>query len=225
MAKSEEKIIAREMRAKGESVREIAKLLKVSKGTVSIWVRDIILSVEQMEFLLKRKIKAGELGRLKGSLMQKQKRLTLIEEGRKEGLKLLGKLSTREFLIAGVALYWAEGTKKKREVSICNSDPNMILFMISWLKKQFGVTNLDLRLVVGINQIHRERENLVKQYWSETTGIPLEQFRRTSFKITNNKKVYANFNDHYGTLSVKVLKSASLYYKIMGLIEALPMAG
>lgn len=225
MAKSELRLKAREMRSKGESVKVIAKTLGVSKGTVSLWVRDIILSVEQLERLHHRLITGGELGRLKGSLMQKERRLKVIEHCRKWGIRKIGRLSEKEFFLTGIALYWAEGTKKKREVSLCNSDPKMINFIISWLRKFFSISKDDLRLVVGINQIHREREDLVKKYWSEMTNIPLEQFRKTSFKKTNNKKVYVNFNEHYGTLSVKVLKSARFYYKIMGLIDALARQG
>jgi len=225
MAKSYLRLKAREMRSKGESVKVIAKILDVSKGTVSLWVRDIILSVEQLEKLHHRLITGGELGRLKGSLMQKERRLRAINSGRNWGVKKMGELSDREFFLTGVALYWAEGTKKKSEVSICNSDPKMINFIISWLRKFFLISKKNLRLVVGINQIHKGREDLVKKYWSEMTSIPIEQFRKTSFKKTNSKKIYTNFNEYYGTLSIKVLKSAGLYYKIMGLVDALARQG
>ena len=51
MAKYELRIKARELRTSGESVRNITKKLTVSKGTASIWVRDIILTVDQLEKL------------------------------------------------------------------------------------------------------------------------------------------------------------------------------
>lgn len=225
MAKSLLRIKARKLRAKGESVKDIAKKLGVSKSSVSLWVRDIILSVEQLEKLRQKSIKGGELGRLKGSLSQKFRRLELIEGYRKEGLERFKNLSGEEVFVAGISLYWAEGSKKKREVSFCNSDPNLINFMIYWLKRYFDVPNLRLRAVVGINEIHTKRESKVKKYWSEITGVPLEQFRKTSFKRVKNRKIYENFDDHYGTLSIKVLKGAGLCYKILGLIEGLSEAG
>ena len=49
MAKFKERIQARKLRKDGKSVKEIAQSLNVSKGTVSLWVRDIILSVKQLE--------------------------------------------------------------------------------------------------------------------------------------------------------------------------------
>jgi transcriptional regulator with XRE-family HTH domain len=224
MAKYKLRIEAREMRRKGESVKEIANILGVSKGTVSIWVRDIILSVEQMEALKQRSLKGGELGRLKGSLMQKERRLKMMRNMDRKGFKRFSNLSEEEFFAAGIGLYWGEGSKKKREFYICNSDPDLIKFMIIWLRKFYGVTTERLALVVGINGVHRKREGVVKNYWSNKLGIPLSQFRKTSFKKSKLNKVYENFNEHYGTLGVRVLKGSEIYYKILGLISGLTKA-
>ncbi len=224
MAKYLQKIKARKLRSKGESVGMIAKKIGVTKSTVSLWVRDIILSIEQLEELNKRKIKGGELGRLKGSLMQKNRRLNLIKQRETEGRDRLKNLSDKELFVAGIALYWAEGSKKKREFFICNSDPEMIVFMIGWIEKFFGIKRDRLKVVVGINEIHRSREGVVKNYWSNITGIPLTQFRKTSFKKVKSHKIYANFNEHYGTLGVTVLKGSDIYYKMLGLIEGLSEA-
>jgi len=221
MAKSLQKIKAREMRAEGESVNVIAKKVGVTKSTASLWVRDIILSVKQLEELKKRSIKGGELGRMKGSLMQKNRRLDLIKQREDEGIYRLKDLSDKEFFAAGIALYWGEGSKKNREFYICNSDPELINFMIIWLKRFCGIGVECLKAVVGINEIHRSRESIVKKYWSDITGIPLNQFRKTSFKKTKLNKTYANFNEHYGTLGVTVLKGSDIYYKMLGLIKGL----
>ena len=225
MAKSELRIKAREMRSKGVSVRTIAKELVVSKSTASLWVRDIILSVEQLQQIRKTWIKGTELGRLKGALMQKNKRLDLIEKTKNEGIKNLENLSDNDFFAAGIALYWAEGSKKKREFSICNSDPEMILFMIKWMKRFFGIETNRIKVIIGINEIHRKRETIIKKYWSDKTGIPLSQFRKTSFKKVKNNKIYKNFDQHYGTLGIYVLKGSEFYYKMLGLIAGLSEAG
>jgi len=225
MAKPLLRIEAREMRAKGESVKEIARRLGVSKSTASLWVRDIILSVEQLEKLRKQSLKGAELGRLRSALKQKERRLKLIEESEKQGIKRLKNLTEREFFVAGLALYWAEGSKKTREVTFCNSDPKLITFMIEWIKRCFDIKTEELAAYVGINEIHKSREKIVREYWSKISRIPLNQFRKTSFKKTKNKKVYKNFDRHYGTLAIKLLKSARNYYKIMGLIEGLSEAG
>ncbi len=224
MAKSLQRIHARELRAQGVSVRDIALKLKVAKSTASLWVRDIILSLEQLEKLRHQKIIGGEKGRILGALKQKKDRLLRIQRGIDNGKSTFPVLTNHELMIAGIALYWAEGTKKQRELVFCNSDPKLVKFMIRWLQRCFDIPISRLRCNVGINEIHKEREGIVKAYWVETTGIPLSQFTKTSFKKVKNKKVYANFDQHYGTLAVEVAKPAELYYQILGLIEGLYQA-
>lgn len=69
MAKPLLRIKARKLREKGESVNKIAEKLGVSKSTASYWVRDIILSLNQLEKLRSNSLKGAERGRLKGSLV------------------------------------------------------------------------------------------------------------------------------------------------------------
>ena len=107
---------ARKLRRKGISVKSIASLLGISKGTARIWVRDIILNVEQLQKLRESELKGKELGRLKGALIQKERRFNLIEESKRKGIAELAHLSEREILIAGLALYWGEGSKTGREI-------------------------------------------------------------------------------------------------------------
>lgn len=221
MAKSLLRLEALKLRKKGISVRRIAQVLDISKSTVSHWTRDVILTVEQLENLRQSSIKGAELGRLKSALLQKERRLKVIEDSRIKGIKMFSNLTKRELLITGLALYWGEGSKKDRRIEFCNSDPRMIKFFIHWLQSCFGINTEDLRGYLGINEAHFKRENVVKQYWSKLTDIPLSQFRKTFFKKTANKKVYENFNEHYGTLNIRVAKSAALFYRVMGLIEGL----
>lgn len=221
MAKYELRLEARRLRSQGISVRKIASQLGVSKGTVSLWVRDIILSVEQLEKLRNDNIKGGELGRLRGALAQKNARLQKIEDTKRMGIRDIGTLSRRDLFIAGLCLYWGEGSKKDGRLQFCNSDPDIIIFMIRWLKDCFGVPAERMAASVGINISHLYRESEVIEYWMAVTGLPLKNFRKTSFKHVQNQKVYANANSHYGTLSINVLKPGDIYYKILGLIFGL----
>lgn len=225
MAKYDLRLKARKLRKKGVSVKKIAEQLRISKSSASLWVRDIILSIEQLEALRQAEIKGAERGRLKSAFLQKEKRLKLIKSSNEYGITRLQNITKREFLIAGLALYWGEGSKKSREVEFCNSDPKIISFMIKWLELCFKIKKEELRCRVGINEQHKSRNESVQKFWSYSTGIPLSQFTKTSFKKTVNKKVYDNFNEHYGTLSVSVLKPAKYFYKILGLIEGLNVAG
>lgn len=223
MAKYKLRLEARELRKQGKSVNEITKILKVAKSSVSWWVRDIQLTEVQAALLKTRETKGRELGRFKTMQILRERRAKYIEEFNKRGARRLSRLTKNEFFILGLGLYWAEGGKtiRNRRVEFCNSDSTMIKFLLLWLVTCFKVPKENLRCVVGINQIHISREEIVKKYWSEATGIPLDQFRKTSFKKVTSTKVYENYEEHYGTLSILVAKSTSLYFEIMGFIKAL----
>lgn len=216
MAKFKEKIKARESRCQGESIKEIAKKLKVSKGSVSIWCRDIELTPKQIEKLQKRMLVGSYQGRIKGARVQRERRLQEISKLQTEGLKLVEQFSKRDFLLAGAGLYLGDGTKQKM-TRITNSDPEIVKFVISWFKIVWGISKERFTLQVLINEIHKHRVSWVEKYWSKITGIPLCQFGKTTLIKAKNKKVYKNFNNHYGTIVVTVRKGGDLHHRIQGL--------
>ena len=79
MAKSDLRLEAIKLRQQGESVRNIAKKLDVAKSTASLWVRHIILTLEQAQKLKSSSIHGAQKGNLIGSLVQKQRKLSLIK--------------------------------------------------------------------------------------------------------------------------------------------------
>lgn len=224
MSKSSEHLKALQLRKTGLSVKQIAKQLGVSKSTASLWTKDVPLSLKQRLILKQNFLDGAERGRIIGSQVQKQKRLDLIKSFENRGIKEFQKLSPQNLLIAGLALYWAEGSKKQRRVELCNSDPLMIKFFIHWLKQCYGIPKSELSCYVGINAAHKYREQYVRKFWSDITGISTSQFTKTSLKNYPLKKIFENFDHHYGTLSVKVQRPARIYYKIMGQIHGLTKA-
>jgi len=152
-----------------------------------------------------------------------EKRLARISKEarlRAEGMKEVGRLSRRDYFIAGLALYWGEGYKSLgQEVGFTNSDPAMILFFIRWLSKCYGITQDRLILRVSINILHIHRVKEVERYWSRLAGIPLSQFTKISLIKSISKKRYANESVHYGTLRVKVRRGTDLRRKILGSVE------
>ena len=221
MAKFKEKIKAQKLREQGRSIKEIAKTLKVSKGSVSIWCRDIKLTKKQIARLDKKQLKRGYTGRLKGARMQRERHLRNVEQFNNKGFKRVGKLNKRDLLIAGIALYWGEGDKKNNCVRISNSDPEMVRFILNWYKIIWGISKQDIKLHIGINYIHKKRINIVEKYWSKLTGITRTQFGKTVLIKAKNKKIYHNFNVHYGTLSIRVNKSSLFKYQLDGMMKAI----
>jgi len=209
------KLKAQFLRKKGLSVKEIQKELKVSRSSVSLWVRNIQLNKKQLKRLYLNK----KTGALKGSIIGAKKKqreredLTrkLIIEGRKE----VGNVSTRDRFIAGIAMYFAEGDKKDGHIGFCNTDPNAIRFMVDWIREFCNLPKEKLR---GALYIHDDLdEKKAKKYWSELTGIPLTQFTK-SYIAKNNLNRLRKKKHIYGVFRVST-SSVVLHRKLMGWIN------
>ncbi|MCR4334498.1 MAG: hypothetical protein NUV47_02090 [Patescibacteria group bacterium] len=221
MAKFDLRLKALKRRRIGESIGHIAKELNVSKGTVSLWCSDIELTEKQKEILAKKSNLASLDGRMRGVETNRKKRLDTISRYEKDGKEFTGCLSSRDKMLIGVALYWAEGSKKKGVFSFVNSDAVIVKCVSRWLNDVMGVSKEDFIPRVAINEMHRKRIEKVLNFWSNLLELPRSQFRNTFFIKTVQKKVYENYDTYYGTLVLRVRNSTHLKYRILGLIEGL----
>ncbi len=221
MAKSKQRLQTRELRRQGMSIIKIAAIVKISKSTVSVWCRDIELTERQRLALLSSKEEGLKRGQLLGAEIQKRRRIDKIERYRQEGTGQLINLTFGECFVAGLSLYLAEGSKKRKGVVFTNSDPLIIKFMMGWLRKYFQISIDNFTFYVIINDIHRPREKIIIDYWVNYLNISELQFRKTTFVVTKQKKIYENYDRYYGTIHFKILKSTDLLYRIEGLINGL----
>ena len=116
--KLEERRQARRLRGGGLPLAEIAARLGVSKSSVSLWVRDV-------PFQPLPRLPRGR--RREPNALQRRKQAE-IDRLLREGQARIGRLSERELLVAGVALYAGEGSKGDGAVKFANSDPRMVRF-------------------------------------------------------------------------------------------------
>lgn len=221
MAKFKEKIKAQELRKQGQSIKDIAKNLGVSPGSVSVWCQNVVLSENQIKELEKRRKDPNYGGRLANSNKQHQIAVTKTKELLSFGIKQVGKLSKRELFLVGSALYWAEGFKKDSQAGFANSSPDMMNLYLRWLFECFDYEVKDLSPRVTVNLSHKHRIKEIEKFWSLKTKIPLEDFQKPFFQNFKWKKVYDNPNEYFGVLRIKVRKSTDFLRKIHGFIEGL----
>jgi transposase len=215
-AKDELHAKARELRAAGWTYDEIAAELGVSKGSVSLWVRDMPRRgrISYEEF---RKRHAEGVARYWAAESVRREAQRQAVSGR--AAVELGGLSSREVLIAGAIAYWCEGSKNKphrREdrVTFINSDPRLIKFFLRFLEVA-GIAPDELICRVCIHE--NADVAAAQQFWQDVTGLKREQFRRPSLKRHNPKTVRKNTGDDYhGCLVIKVRRSCGLYRQIDG---------
>ena len=109
--------------------------------------------------------------------------------------------STGERLkVAGIMLYWAEGTLKRNTVDFANSNPEMIRIFLKFLRNVCGVSEDRLRVYLYAYSCHNL--DVLKKYWHNVTKIPLDQFtkpyiRQDNPNLSNRKLPYGLVHIRY----------------------------
>jgi hypothetical protein len=209
MAKRKEKEKAIQLRKLGKSYREIRALLLVSKASLSLWLRDYPLSAKKMRELRDFNVKRIEHYQ---ETRRRQRDIKLAEIYKTEKARILP-LSRNELLIAGLFLYWGEGSKStlSNYVAFSNTDPAMIVFFIKWLE-HFGCERNKL-----VIRMHFYKDmDIVKEtnYWAKTLRISNSQFKKPYIKESKFSSISYKRGFGHGTCNVLVY-DAMLGKKIM----------
>lgn len=201
-----------ELRKKGLSYNEIKKLIKVSKSTLSLWLKSIPLKTEYRKRLYTKQIEVLS----RGPMSQKQRRIRevekIIQDAEKE-IKL--PLSFETYRLIGAFLYWAEGSKGEM-FQLTNSDPYLILFFVRWIKSVFKISPSKLKIRLNIYPQQNEKE--IKSFWSDLTNIPIKNFGKSYIKPISSG--YKKNNLYYGTARIEVPKSVNIRHHVFGWIKA-----
>ena len=204
-----EKDEARRLRAGGMTMPDIAASLGVSRSSVSLWTRDVPITAGP---------RRPAVGRLPNRLQRAKEAeiAALLEAGRER----IGRLSDRDLLVAGTALYAGEGAKADGRVKLANSDPRMIGLHCRWLRRFFAVDESRLRVHLYLHA-GLDLDGAI-EFWSATTRIPPEQFTRP-YRAVPDAGIRHNKHRH-GCPSV-VYSCAATHRAVMGLVDALLGSG
>jgi hypothetical protein len=197
---------ARQLRRSGLPLAEIATRLGVSKSSVSLWVRDV-------EF---DPLPRPPRGRRRDPNALQRRRQAEIDRLLEEGRARIGRLSEREFLVAGVALYAGEGTKRDGALRFANSDPRMIFFYCCWLRRFFEIDESRLRIRLYLHEGLDLAATVA--YWSALTAIPASQFGKP-YRAVPDPSIRRAKHVH-GCVTVSYSCSAT-HRCVMGLVNAL----
>lgn len=195
MAKRQLKEQVLSMRQKGMSYSQIKEKVQVSKGTLSLWLRDFPLPPEKIVDLRDKNPKRIESYR---NTMQKKRedRLSLVYQ---KVSKDIGKFSKREIFLFGLALYWGEGGKTDRyRISLANTDPSILKFFTMW-SKSLGLDLNDAR--VKLHLYSNMNKNQEVDFWSQELNIPKANFVKPYIKETKRGTSY-NHRFNHGTCNL-----------------------
>jgi hypothetical protein len=102
--------------------------------------------------------------------------------------------------IAGVMLYWGEGTKKNSSVAFANSDPRMMQVFLRFLRIVCGVS--EERLHVTLHYYEDQNPEELTSFWSNIMNLPESQFYKPFLHKKNAKGTYRELSTH-GTVSIQ----------------------
>lgn len=188
-----------DLRRKGMSYSQIKKYLRVSKSSLSLWLRDLPLSDSRIRELRDHNQERIEHYRNTMARKRRDRRIVVYKKMRKE----IGGLSKREFFIAGLFLYWAEGTKADPyTVTFTNTDPAMAVCFLHWLTK-LGINKDRIKIYLHLYSDMNVRKEI--DFWSQRLGISLSAFRKPYIKksVFLKRKNYKGRFGH-GTCNIYV---------------------
>ncbi len=192
--KGSEKQKAIELRKRGSSYSYIQEVLRINKSTLSAWLKAYPLSEDQ-----KKKLKDARIEKYVST--RRKNREIFLEKIYKEQKKRILPFARRELLIAGLCLYWGEGSKSNiNELRIANTDPAVIKAGMHWLKAVFGVpySKLTVRLhLYSDMNVHRETG-----FWSALLGLPLASFKKPYIKDSRLSDVTYKNGFGHGTCNI-----------------------
>ena len=184
------------LRKRGSSLKEISEILKISKSTAGLWLREVALSPSARKTLREKQ----ENGRKKGNAAQKEKSVQKVKRIDAIAVQYMNRTPFSQEQAKGMCalLYGCEGTKNGTRVAFINSDPDLIRFFLTLFRIAFTVDEKKFRVVMQLHGYHKERQQL--RFWASVTGICEKQFSKT-FQKKNGKR---NIRDGYqGCISVR----------------------
>ncbi|MGY5001566.1 hypothetical protein [Streptomyces griseus] len=213
-AKDDVREKARELRLRGMTYDQIQVELGCSKSSISLWVRDLP-KPERSRSAIEQARLAGRMRWDHELAVRDAERQRTKSAARKE----TATMSDRELFFAGIALYWAEGSKDKtydrrENVTFINSDPDVIAVYLAWLDLlDVSRDRLSYRVM-----IHETADvPAAESYWADLVGIDVSALHKTTLKKHNPKTVRKNVGDSYrGCLVIRVAKGATLYRRVEG---------
>jgi hypothetical protein len=206
------------LRKKGKSYSEIKQLLNVPKSTLSDWLKDIKISKQAKDRLKAKSSIAGI-----AALIKHNKNQTVLAKERAENIQAetmleVESISLKDLKLIGTALYLGEGGKTGDRVDFTNSDPQIIKIIMKFFREVCEVKQD--KFVVQLSLHNAELITEAKVYWSDLTGIPIEQFIKINLSISKYSKKRRKNILPFGTIQIRIC-DVKLFHRIQGWISGI----
>ncbi len=168
-------------------MNEISAQVGVAKSSVSLWVRNLPLSPQALARIASLQT-AGQRASQKVNLEKTRKNLLIAKE---EAVTIVERIVITPdlALLTCALLYWCEGAKDKNDqtFTFSNSDPELVRAFMKLMRNGLTLDERKLRVRIHLHEYHNELS--MKKFWSEVTGIPMEQFSKPYWKPHTAKTI------------------------------------
>lgn len=213
--KPEQRAEARRLRQQeGLPITEIGQRLGVAKSSVSLWVRDIVLTPEQQAALQRQRYayRAQTRGAHTNAIRAREQRRAYQEEGRRKARE------GDPLHLAGCMLYWGEGAKKRNSLQFSNADADMLRFFVSFLKKslQVDTTRIVIRVFCYLGNGFTLEE--IEMYWLFELSLSRENLAKSVVNTPPSSSRQQGRKLRYGTCEIAVHETKTIQH-VLGAIQ------
>jgi len=185
-----------DLRGKGYSYSYIAKLVPVSKSTLSDWLGKIPFVPNKHTIETIGKALAAS-GAKKHAI-----KLESLNRAKMQSEKDIVEISKRDLFMLGLAIYIGEGGKSNDITRVVNADPRIIRLSIKWFVEICGIKTEQIRIRLYLYPDNDEKECI--DYWSGFTKVPVNQFHTSIIDRRENKKENKKGKLPFGTAHMSI---------------------
>lgn len=116
---------------------------------------------------LESKIEKRDVERILSKCSKLDFKTIRLDKWKNKADELFDLWKANPLFMLGLGLYWGEGSKKRSELSLCNSDPNLINCWLKWCKEFIGSKPLKFKLNIHSGN---SKENAIN-FWKQSCQI------------------------------------------------------
>jgi transcriptional regulator with XRE-family HTH domain len=199
----------------GMSMKNIAASLGVAVSSVSRWTRDIELTDAQQERL--RQANPLFNGQHRGQAGRSRSARAVRAKAQADGRRLAQRADPLH--IQGCMLYWAEGSKRRNQAILTNSDLDLLRVFVRFLRECYAVPDEKLALSVNCHLTNDLSLEEIERWWLARLALQPSNLRKAT--VNRPSSASALRRGHvlpYGTARVSVC-SVQVVQSIYGAIQ------
>ena len=182
-------------------------------SSVSLWVRDIVLTADQEAHL--RSLNPRYNNQLRGGTGRRESARRIREAAQQQGREMAR--AGDPLHQAGCLLHWAEGSKSRSTTRLTNSDPDLLRLFRRFLRECYDIPDERITLTGNFHLGNGLTVEEIYGYWLTTLDLPPSALRKPSI-VPPSSDLLKRRRLPYGTVSLTIC-SVLLTQSIYGAIQ------